>query len=117
MNFDTTPLTNTNLTLVTIKETRNIHRIIVHKNDPNTIYVGAIGYAWGDSEHRGVYRSKDGGKTSKKILYIINQTGAADFDYEENGDLTVSNISEDTKLIYSISKGEKISRDTLTIIQ
>lgn len=68
--------------LMGLKETRNIHRIIVHKNDPNTIYVGAIGYAWGDSEHRGVYRSKDGGKTWKKILYINNQTGAADFDVD-----------------------------------
>ena len=68
--------------LMGLKETRNIHRIIIHKDDPNIIYVGAIGYAWGDSEHRGVYRSKDGGKSWKKVLYINNQTGAADFDVD-----------------------------------
>ncbi|HMQ47203.1 MAG TPA: hypothetical protein PKA00_06815 [Saprospiraceae bacterium] len=67
-----------------LKETRNIHRIIIHRDDPNVIYVGAIGDAWDNSRHRGVYRSKDGGKTWDKILYVNDQTGAADFDVDPN---------------------------------
>ena len=66
-------------TLMGLESTRNIHRIIIHRDNPNIIYVGAMGYAWGDSSNRGVYRSKDGGKSWEKILYVNNRTGAADF--------------------------------------
>jgi photosystem II stability/assembly factor-like uncharacterized protein len=65
-----------------LEKTRNIHRIIIHRDNPDIIYVGAIGYAWGDSEHRGVYRTKDGGKNWEKILYLSERTGAADFDVD-----------------------------------
>lgn len=67
-----------NWELMGLEETRNIHRIIVHPHDPKTIYVGAIGTPWGDSEHRGVYKSTDGGQSWMKILYIDEKTGAAD---------------------------------------
>lgn len=69
-------------TLMGLENTRNIHRIIIHKNDPKVIYAGAIGAAWGDSKDRGVYRSKDSGKNWEKILYINERTGAADFDVD-----------------------------------
>ena len=69
-------------TLMGLEKTRNIHRIIIHKDNPKVIYVGAIGSAWGDSKDRGVFRSKDGGKTWDKILYINERTGAADFDVD-----------------------------------
>ncbi len=63
-----------------LRETRNIHRIIIHRDNPDVIYVGALGNAWADSEFRGVYRTKDGGKSWEKILYVNDRTGAADFD-------------------------------------
>lgn len=63
-----------------LRETFNIHRIIIHRDNPNIIYVGALGDAWADSEHRGVYRTTDGGKNWEKILYANRRTGAADFD-------------------------------------
>jgi photosystem II stability/assembly factor-like uncharacterized protein len=62
-----------------LKETRNIHRIIIHRDNPDVVYVGAQGAAWGDSEFRGVYRTRDGGKSWEKILFVNNRTGAADF--------------------------------------
>ena len=61
-----------------LEETRVIHRIIVHPNNPEIIYVGAQGNAWADSEHRGVYKSTDGGETWEKILYNNPRTGIAD---------------------------------------
>lgn len=61
-----------------LEETRNIHRLIIHPEDPNTVYVGAIGYAWADSEERGVYKTTDGGESWEKILYINERTGVAD---------------------------------------
>lgn len=61
-----------------LEHTRNIHRIIIHPDDPNTVYVGAQGNAWAESEDRGVFKTIDGGKTWSKILYNNNRSGIAD---------------------------------------
>ncbi len=61
-----------------LEETRHIHRIVIHPNDPNTVYVGAIGSPWGEHPQRGVYKTIDGGKIWKKILFVNNKTGVAD---------------------------------------
>ncbi len=65
-----------------LEKTRNIHRILLHRDNPNVVYVAALGSAWGDSQDRGVFRTKNGGKTWEKILYINERTGAADFDID-----------------------------------
>ena len=65
-------------TLMGLEATRNIHRVIIHPDNPDVVYVGAQGSAWGDSETRGVYKTTDGGKTWEKILYNNTRTGIAD---------------------------------------
>jgi photosystem II stability/assembly factor-like uncharacterized protein len=65
-------------TCMGLEATRNIHRVIVHPRDHNTVWVGAIGTAWGDSEDRGVFKTTDGGKTWDKVLYVDERTGVAD---------------------------------------
>ncbi len=67
-----------------LEKTRAIHRIIVHPDDPNTVFVGAIGSPWGTQEDRGVYKTTDGGKTWKKILYIDNKTGVGEMIMDPN---------------------------------
>ncbi|MEO0340266.1 MAG: hypothetical protein AAF242_13775 [Bacteroidota bacterium] len=67
-----------NWTYMGLGETRNIHRIIIHPQDANTIWVGAIGSPWGEQEERGVYKTTDGGKTWDKVLYVDQKTGLAD---------------------------------------
>src|SRR3990172_4043159 len=47
-------------------------------HDPQLVYVAALGDAWGPSVDRGVYRSKDGGRTWEKILYRDENTGGID---------------------------------------
>ncbi|RDK87110.1 VPS10 domain-containing protein [Marinirhabdus gelatinilytica] len=61
-----------------LQNTRHIHRIIIDPTDPNTVYVGAIGSPWGIHPERGVYKTTDGGKTWKKILFQNEKTGVAD---------------------------------------
>lgn len=61
-----------------LEDSRNIHRVFVHPENPNLVYAGVQGAAWGDSEHRGVYRSTDGGANWEKILYVNDQTGIGD---------------------------------------
>ena len=64
--------------LVGLEKTRNIHRIIIDKDNPNTVYVGAIGSPWGEHPERGVFKTTDGGKTWSKSLFVNNKTGCAD---------------------------------------
>ncbi len=64
--------------LMGLEGTRNIHRVIIHPENPDVVYVGAQGSAWGDSETRGVYKTTDGGETWEKILYVNSRTGIGD---------------------------------------
>src|SRR5215813_3599045 len=51
-----------------LEDSRQISRIRVHPKNPDIVYVAAQGHVWGPNETRGVYRSKDGGKTWERIL-------------------------------------------------
>ena len=61
-----------------LEETRNIHRVIIHPDDPNTVWVGAQGPQWGDNPNRGVYKTTDGGKTWEHVLKGADGVGLAD---------------------------------------
>jgi photosystem II stability/assembly factor-like uncharacterized protein len=65
-------------TNVGLKLTRSIAKVLVHPSNPDLVYVAALGDPWGPSPDRGVFRSKDGGKTWEKILYRSEQAGAVD---------------------------------------
>jgi photosystem II stability/assembly factor-like uncharacterized protein len=63
---------------VGLEDTRQIARIRVHPKNPDLVYVAALGHVWGPNEQRGIFRSKDGGKTWEKILNRGNKAGAID---------------------------------------
>jgi photosystem II stability/assembly factor-like uncharacterized protein len=58
--------------------TQQISRVRVHPTDPNIVYVAAQGHVWGPNPERGIFKSTDGGKNWKKILFRNDSTGAAD---------------------------------------
>ena len=61
-----------------LEDTRQISRIRVHPKNPDLVYVAALGHVWGANDQRGVFRSKDGGKTWEKVLSRGNKAGAID---------------------------------------
>jgi len=61
-----------------LEDTQAISRIRVHPTDPNVVYVAALGHPYGDNDERGVFRSKDGGNTWKKVLFVSDKAGAVD---------------------------------------
>ena len=67
-----------------LEKTRHIHRIIVNPTNPDIIYVAAIGSPWGEHQERGIYKTTNGGKNWKKILYQNPKTGAADLVMDPN---------------------------------
>jgi hypothetical protein len=58
--------------------TRHISRVRVSPRDPDVVFVAALGDVFGPSEHRGVYRSVDGGAHFTQVLPGTAQAGAAD---------------------------------------
>ncbi len=61
-----------------LRQAGQIGHIRVHPNNPDLVYVAALGHIFGPNEERGVFRSKDGGETWEKILYINEETGIND---------------------------------------
>ncbi len=61
-----------------LADTQTIARIIVHPTNPEIVYVAASGHEWTDNENRGVFKTVDGGRTWKKVLYRSPRTGAID---------------------------------------
>lgn len=59
-------------------DSRHIPRIRVHPQDPNLVYAAVLGHLFGPNEMRGVYRSKDGGKSWERILFANRNAGAID---------------------------------------
>ena len=55
-----------------------IGKIVVHPQQADWVYVAVLGHIFGPNEERGVYHSKDGGKTWEKSLFVSNKTGAID---------------------------------------
>jgi photosystem II stability/assembly factor-like uncharacterized protein len=63
-------------THIGLRETENISKIRVHPANPDLVYVAAFGHHAAPNAERGVFRSKDGGKTWDKILFRDDRTGA-----------------------------------------
>jgi len=63
-----------------LEATERISRIVIDPKNPRTIFVGALGRAYGPNRERGVFRSTDGGTTWEKVLYTDDQHGVADMD-------------------------------------
>ncbi|SFR39490.1 Sortilin, neurotensin receptor 3 [Robiginitalea myxolifaciens] len=67
-----------------LKDSEHIARIRIHPENPDLVYVAAIGNLWKPNEMRGVYRSKDGGQNWERILYVSDKAGAGDLIMDPN---------------------------------
>src|SRR6266567_3271209 len=61
-----------------LQDTRHIGKIRIHSLNPDLIYVAALGHAHGPNRQRGVFRSRDGGKTWEHILFLNEEVGSHD---------------------------------------
>ncbi len=61
-----------------LRDTRTIGRVIVHPKDANTVFVAALGHPFGPNPERGIFRTRDGGKSWQRVLYINENTGGID---------------------------------------
>ncbi len=71
-----------------LTETGTIARIVVHPRDPNIAWVAASGQEYRDNPERGVFKTTDGGRSWRKVLYVNDMTGAIDLVvHPENPDI------------------------------
>src|SRR5438309_3533407 len=61
-----------------LEKTGAIGRIIVHPTHPTIVYVAALGWAWGASAERGLYKTPDGGQTWQLVKFISDKAGFID---------------------------------------
>lgn len=61
-----------------LRESHHIGRIVINPQDPNVVYVAALGHLWGPNPERGVFMTTDGGLTWQHTLKIDDETGVAD---------------------------------------
>ena len=75
-----------------------IGAVLIHPADPDIAYVAAIGDAFGPSPDRGVYRTRDGGRTWEQVLFVSDSTGAVDLEF----------APDDPRLVYATTwRGER----------
>ena len=72
-----------------LEATHQISRIVVDPHDSDRVYVAAQGHAWGPNPERGIYRSEDGGKNWKQVLFVSDKTGACDLSMDPGGSRTL----------------------------
>ena len=65
-------------THIGLEDTRQISRIVVDPQNPNIVYVGALGHAYGPNEQRGVFKSVDAGAHWSKVFYQSPEIGISD---------------------------------------
>ncbi len=61
-----------------LEQTRHINRIVVNPQNPQVLFVAAMGSLFSPSPDRGVYRSLDGGQTWEQVLFVSDTTGCID---------------------------------------
>ena len=91
-----------------LEATKTIHRIIIDPKDPNMIYVGAMGDPFTANEHRGLYKTIDGGQHWEKILFSNNTSGIGDLvmDPANNNKLFAALYQHKRSPYYFTSGGE-----------
>ncbi|HYH44390.1 MAG TPA: hypothetical protein VEG34_01800, partial [Thermoanaerobaculia bacterium] len=61
-----------------LEKSERIHRIVLHPRNPEVAWVAALGQTWAENPERGVFKTVDGGRTWKRVLFVDEKTGAAD---------------------------------------
>ena len=67
-----------------LPNSEHVSRIRIHPSNPNVLYVGVIGNLWKPNKERGLYKSIDGGKNWKKILFVSDKAGVGDVIIDPN---------------------------------
>jgi len=93
-------------THIGLGDSQTIAKIRVHPTNPDLVYVASFGHPAGPNAERGVFRSKDGGKTWDKILYRDDKTGAVELNFDPNNpNVLYASLWEAFRVSHMMSSG------------
>ncbi len=64
--------------LMGLRDSHHIARILIHPKDPDTVWVASMGHLYSENEERGVFKTTDGGRSWRLVLYLKPRVGAID---------------------------------------
>ena len=89
-----------------LETSRHVPRIRVHPTDYNTVYAAVLGNIYKPTKERGVYKSTDGGKNWKQVLFVNDQSGAVDLTFDPNNPrILYASTWRAQRTPYSLSSG------------
>ena len=78
-----------------LKKTARIARVVIHPENDNIVYAAALGHTYGPQKERGIYRTNDGGKSWKQVLFVDENTGGIDIAIDlNNPDFLIASMWE-----------------------
>ncbi len=89
-----------------LKNSRHVPRVRIHPTDYNTVYAAVLGNIYKPTQDRGVYKSTDGGKNWRKVLFVNDQAGAVDLTFDPNNPrILYASTWRAKRTPYSLSSG------------
>ncbi|HTN11186.1 MAG TPA: glycosyl hydrolase [Acetobacteraceae bacterium] len=89
-----------------LAETKHIGRVLIHPDNPDLVYIAALGDIFGPNDQRGVYRSEDGGASWQRVLFKSDRAGAVDIAMDaENPRILFASIWQTRRSFWNISSG------------
>ncbi len=91
---------------VGLRDTRFIGKIRVHPDNPDIVWVAALGHAFGPNQERGIFKSEDGGQNWKQVLFVSQKAGAVDLSVDTaNPRILYATVWEAFRSFSQISSG------------
>ena len=91
---------------VGLRDTQHIGALIVDPKDSNVVFVAALGHAYGPNTERGIFRTRDGGKTWDKVLYKDDRTGGIDVVFDpHNSNIVYASLWQVMRTPWSLDSG------------
>jgi len=91
---------------VGLKDTRAIGKLIINPNNPNIVFVAALGHPYGPNPERGIFRTTDGGKTWDKVLYKDENSGGIDVAFDpHNANILFAALWQARRSSWNMSDG------------
>ncbi len=89
-----------------LHDTRAIGKVIINPNNPDIVFVAALGHPYGPNTERGIFRTTDGGKSWEKVLYKDENTGGIDIAFDpHNPNILFAALWQARRTSWSLSSG------------
>jgi photosystem II stability/assembly factor-like uncharacterized protein len=89
-----------------LRDTQHIGAVIVDPRNPDIVFVAALGHAYGPNTERGIFRTRDGGKTWEKVLYKDQQTGGINVVFDpHNSNILFASLWQVIRTPWSLDSG------------